>query len=230
MPPRRGSIIGFVVVTALSVVFSVKAGEHLTKILKEIPLAIGHTGLTGDFLKDAVMQPRNFAGKDLAMFYALAPVGLSLAAGLLFASYWRNRNLSFSVGALFVICFFILLPLSAVTMTYNVDKKMNIIIEVWVGSTMALTGILIMILMFIAAVPQDDPVNAGSAAMFLVLFQGVLLPASVAYVLGIDTLSTEEVLRDGWKGVTGVAFIAAALFALRTTKIKRPMKQLPRPQ
>ena len=91
MAKRRGAVIGFVLVTALSLAFSVKVGERLTKILKEIPLANPSPGLVGDFFKDSVMRPRNISGKELSLFFVIAPIGLSLAAGFLFTSCWKNR-------------------------------------------------------------------------------------------------------------------------------------------
>ena len=131
------------------------------------------------------------------------------------------------IKALFVVCFCILLALSAVNFGLNPDRDVDTAIEVWLSGTMMLAGLLVVILNIQAAKRETDT-DYGFFGMILLLFQGVLLPSSVAIVMGIDMLTTEEILINGWGGVTVGTFFASLFLAALMLKPKLLKKQQPR--
>lgn len=224
MPRRRRTAIGFVLVTATSLIFSVWAGRKIADTLKDLPLA-KERAWTGDYVKDHILPPRNFPPSQLGFFFVSAPIGISLAAGFSFARLWQRRRRSFWIKALLVICFAVLLALSAVNFNWSPDKERDTVLQVWVSGTMALTGILALILSFLAGMPETETeYYAATLVVILLLFQGITLPGCTAVVMGIDTVSTEAILMNGWNGVTSFAFLASisiGLFVMtKTTTLK----------
>jgi hypothetical protein len=227
MTRRRGAAIGFVLVSAVSLFFAVAAGHKIATILKDLPLA--HTRpWTGEFFRDSIFPPRNFPPNQQALLFVAAPIGLSLAAGLLFAHLWQYRSGAWWLNVAWVICFGALLALSGINFGWDPEMNKNTAIEVWVSGTMTLIGLLLVILAALSSprtrTEKQVEFNSGFVGVALLLFQGVLLPACTAVVMGIDTLGTEKILINGWSLVTVVALIASIWLAIVFMNGRTPLQ------
>ena len=219
MPTRRGTTIGFLIVTALSFSFSVWAGGNIARKLRGLPLARPGP-FTNHSFTDNILRPLNTKPSELGLFFLSSPIGLSLACGALFARLWQRRTWSIGIHSLAVICSGPLLGLSAINIYLKPDKPIDAIVEFWISGTMALTGLLILLVNKFAGEPSGGTEGgAWLAATFLFLFQGVLMPTCTAFVMVFDSPTTEGVRMHGWEQVTSGVFLAtlgSLYFMLRT--------------
>jgi hypothetical protein len=175
MPRRRGTAIGFVLVTILSFLFSVWSGRRIAYALDDFPLARVHP-LTGDYLKDWLLPPRNFPASQLGLFFITAPIGISLASGISFARLWQRRSGILWARTLTVVFFGLLLALSAVNIGWSPGKERSTAIQVWISGTMALTGVTLLLLNRLVGTSNAEIELVGLLENILLLFQGILAP------------------------------------------------------